>query len=346
MMTSPCEDCDRLQETLPEGNASVRPSFQQPTMYDHLSSFTKFKEDKALARKLRAKEDELLTFNKNFTSLEFDKTSGEILDKSEIRKHRYNLKKEDRFHRLPEIVEPEKLWKNQHDDVKLTNSLTSISRTPISCPVSRCGSTIGVTSLLSHFMRDHNEDLTVEFMNLYTNGRAILLFERDMWNFGENVCLGILSYGGIENKKSSRPALRGICKQNSFLSETFAHLENHLPILVMACKTSICSLLDDKELSKELIDREDQTKHILIIWLATVQTTKPIFCTITAFDKLMISSRSTIINVRSLDSPQKPEEFISNETNYLMLNHGELNILSEEGKESIRVEIKIQEFIE
>ncbi|XP_055841794.1 uncharacterized protein LOC129908967 [Episyrphus balteatus] len=199
-MSNPCEDCDRLQEVLPKGNASIRPPFQQPTMYDHLSSFSKFKEEKILSKQLKTKEEDLLKFNKNFTNLELDKKNDEILEKfstQDIAKFRCNLK-EGRFHQKMEKDEPEDLWKKQEHEVKAAASLTTILRTPVICPVSKCGRTIGVTSVLSHFLRDHNEDLTVECMNLYAEGRSLLLFDWDKFNFGENVCLGVLSYGGVE----------------------------------------------------------------------------------------------------------------------------------------------------
>lgn len=343
-MLNPCDDCDRLQETrFLKGNASIRPSFNQPTMYDHLTSFSKFKEHKNLTQQLSSKHaEQLWKCNRKFTNLDIEvKKTDQYFDKfskQDISKYCCELK-DGRFAKKSDEIDD--LW--QAPDTESKTAI--ILRTPVICPVSKCARTIGVTSVLSHFLRDHNEEeLKVECINLYAGGRSILLFDRNMFPFGENVCLGVLAYGGIEKKLDSQPALRGICKQNSFLSKPYTHLEHHLPVLLMICRTSMSAVLDDKSLAKTLMDPKDVKKHVLVIWLATVQTTKPIYSTITAFDKSMSSSRSTIINVRSLDSPQNPIDFMSKDTNYLMLNHGELNILSDGGKESIRLEIRIQEF--
>lgn len=87
----------------------------------------------------------------------------------------------------------------------------------------------------------------------------------------------------------------------------------------------------------------DKSKDILILWVATIPTTTKILATLTAFDHAMSSSRSTIVPILNLRNSQLPETFLSQESNYLMLNRGEINILSNNGQNSIELEIFIHE---
>lgn len=148
----------------------------------------------------------------------------------------------------------------------------------------------------------------------------------------------------IHNCSSDPPALRGICIHNAFLPKPHEHLDAHLPILIMACRTSWSALLEDKELETKITKLENVNQHLLVLWLVSVQSTKPIHCTLTAYDKTMTSSRSIIAQVRQLNESQNPSEFLVNDVNSLRLNCGEINMLSHNGNECIHLEVMINEY--
>lgn len=148
----------------------------------------------------------------------------------------------------------------------------------------------------------------------------------------------------LSNFSSDPPAQRGICIHNAFLPKPHEHLDAHLPILIMACRTSWSAMLEDKQLEARITKADNFHQHLLVIWLVSVQSTKPIHCTLTAYDKTMTSSRSIIAQVRQLNESQNPSEFLVNDTNSLRLNRGEINILSHDDNDCIHLEVMINEY--
>lgn len=112
----------------------------------------------------------------------------------------------------------------------------------------------------------------------------------------------------------------------------------------MACRTSWSAMLKDKQLEARITKPEDLNQHLLVIWLVSVQSTKPIHCTLTAYDRTMTSSRSVIAQVRQLNESQNPSEFLVNDTNSLRLSSGEINILSHDGNDCVHLEVMINEY--
>ena len=113
----------------------------------------------------------------------------------------------------------------------------------------------------------------------------------------------------------------------------------------MTCRTSWSALLDNKkDVERNIHNPNYISQELMVIWLASVQTVKPIHCTVTLYDKAMTSSRSAILKIRDLNDAQNPQEFMLKDTNYIRLSHGEINILSQQGNECIHMEIMINEY--
>lgn len=77
-----------------------------------------------------------------------------------------------------------------------SETLIQISRCPINCPVTLCQQTIGITSMLSHFIRDHKEN----FRDIDGQCRSVLVINENSFPFNQVVSLGILAYGGVCSK--------------------------------------------------------------------------------------------------------------------------------------------------
>lgn len=113
----------------------------------------------------------------------------------------------------------------------------------------------------------------------------------------------------------------------------------------MACRTSWSALLGSKEkLEGNIHNPNALTQELLVLWLASVQTVKPIHCTVTVYDKAMTTSRSAIMQIRDLNNNQNPQDFMLKETNCIRLSHGEINILSQQRVECIHMEIMVNEY--
>ncbi|XP_050331949.1 uncharacterized protein LOC126760394 [Bactrocera neohumeralis] len=365
-MANCCKDCDRLQPRS-SGSAPVRPEFQQPTMYDHFQNFQRFKMQKQEAQAIEKRKEELLKMNTNFTNWN-PSCSKEMFDQfstQDVALFRQQIRLAQNGERsiLESLTAPTEGGASSiggtatvagtgtgtgtsvgDKSLKKKDSLLTISRTPVQCPIGACGRTIGVTSVLSHYLRDHSEDFGVQCQEIYGGKRSVLIFDATTLDFRDNVCLGVLAYGGIKEKCSDPPAQRGICIHNAFLPKPHEHLDAHLPILIMACRTSWSAMLKDKQLETRITKPEDSNQHLLVIWLVSVQSTKPIHCTLTAYDRTMTSSRSVIAQVRQLNESQNPSEFLVNDANSLRLSNGEINILSHDGNDCVHLEVMINEY--
>lgn len=341
-----CSNCDRLQNKV-DGDASPRIKYVQPTMYDHMSNFVDFQNTRRYESDVKEHKKQLLTLHEKFTDLKLVQDNEEPtrnISTQNLLKFNKELKS-GAFHYEPQRTGPEDLWEQKNKAIKPSDSLTNISRSPIQCPVRKCNQTVGITSVLLHFLRDHVQDFPVECQEIFQGKQSLMLFKEEIFKHYENVCLGLLAYGGYLESPDSRPGICGICRPNSFLFGNNQCLINHLPIVIMGCKSSLSYLIEDKQLARELADPTDQSKDILVIWLATVETTCVMHCTITVFNTDMTISRSTIVEIRNFRDSQDPLEFLSDDTNYLMLSRAEIDLLSSGAKKQIKIEILVHDFM-
>lgn len=246
-------------------------------------------------------------------------------------------------------------------------TLLGICRSPVPCPIGTCRQMVGITGVLTHLLRDHSSTFgSDDIQEVYADQSSLMIvYERFFVRNDTNV-VGVLIYAGRKGAKE-RPAEMGLCRANSFLPERFAAFATHLPVLIMACRTVATSLLRQKEV--EVVDNvvevgadnkdyeEDDSDYadvedadedeILVIWLATVQTTRPLHCTITVFSNDLQTSRSCIVPVRNLKDSQDPREFLTTESSFLVLRSGELRLLQGDDPEgSFELEILLHEIVE
>ncbi|KAL9879595.1 uncharacterized protein ACN427_010376 isoform 2-T2 [Glossina fuscipes fuscipes] len=245
---------------------------------------------------------------------------------------------------MPDAIGSGKITRNQPTPNRCHHQLWALTRTPVQCPITACNRTIGITFVLSHYLRDHSDDFGVQCQEILSGKRTILIFKPGNLEFRENMCLGVLAYGGSGDERCDCPAERGLCMHNSFLPKPQENYDAHLAILIMGCRTSWMATLCNKELEEELINRKNVFQEMIVIWLASVQTTKAIYCTVTVYDKLMTSARSSIMRVRNLSDSQNPSVFWSTDANCIRLGRGEIEILSRGHTEDIRMEIMINEY--
>lgn len=209
-MASNCKDCDRLQ-VKPSGTGPPRPKFHQPTMYDHCANFQKFKQDKEDEEFFNHRKNELLKFDPNFTDFNLTrvltKEEFEQFSTQDIAQFRRQLRLGSRDRQLPLSLQENEKTDIKSDQESGTKSLSkkksvlALTRTPVQCPISVCNRTIGVTFVLSHFLRDHSEDFGVPCQEIYAGKRSVLIFDPNSLEFQENICLGVLAYGGELNER-------------------------------------------------------------------------------------------------------------------------------------------------
>lgn len=110
-------------------------------------------------------------------------------------------------------------------------------------------------------------------------------------------------------------------------------------------------------------EASDPKDDLLVIWLATMDITRPLHCTITVFKRDQMTSRCSIVmvsgklvsscyyteksffrKVRNLKSSQIASEFIPDDTDCLVLNRGELGMLEDDDESgNIHLELMVHE---
>ena len=176
-----CKCCNEHHDKCNKpGTAPDRTKQYHPSMYEHMHCFKTFKEQKELECQIKKAKEKIN--NEKFTDF-VARPNDEITDKTnDINKH------------LIGLVE---LKAN-----KLTESTNF--QNLIICPVTMCKQNFGITSILSHFLRDHKQHFSIDFQAVNEAQRVVLLFAENVLPFNETVCLGVLAYGGIDSRYASQ----------------------------------------------------------------------------------------------------------------------------------------------
>ena len=203
---------------------------------------------------------------------------------------------------------------------------------PFKCPLTNCRDNISTSLLLSHFLKAHqHEDDCVDCKEVQESEKTSLMVtvSSDFLERDKNVCLGILTYKMNIDQPHS----------NVLLSPAFENFENHLPILIMACRANYIKMYDEQA------DFIDSDADFLAVWLLAPETgaKQKLFATVTFHDEEFTKSQSSLINVRSASSSQDVQDFIDSETDFLTVNSGFLNDISSEGR--IFIEVSINEIL-
>lgn len=209
------------------------------------------------------------------------------------------------------------------------------TRRPIICPVTNCGHYLCATGMLEHFMQDE-----------YTSGNLIEILEKQETTaalnhnsllHGNNICIGVLLYGGKNEKQ--RPAMMGLSLPNSSYSTVLSKYKNHLPILIMACKTHLSAMISP-EMYKKQYTNENPERDILVFWLISMQTLKPMYAELTIENGC--TSKGLTVQIRNMVHEQSVEEFLNCDVNYLYLSAAEIRNLTD-STGNIVLKIKIHE---
>lgn len=247
-------------------------------------------------------------------------------------------------------------------------TLLDICRSPVPCPIGACRQMVGITGVLTHLLRDHSSTFgSDDIQELHADQSSLMIVYEQYFVRNDTSVVGVLIYGGRKGA-NERPADVGLCRANSFLPERFAAFATHLPVLIMACRTAATALLATRKVDSvaemggkgaedgnkvsdsdsDYADVEDaDADEILVFWLATVQTTRPLHCTITVFSNDLRTSRSCIVPVRDLKDSQDPRDFLPNESSCLVLRSGELKLLQgDDADGSFELEILLHEIVE
>lgn len=195
----------------------------------------------------------------------------------------------------------------------LENSLSA----PFKCALTSCNELISSSTLLVHFVKTHQRgDSSVEVKEIEENEKITLAVNSDYLKHDKNVCLGILAYN-LEDMKHS----------NALLPRDLAHIDRHMPILIMACRGNHLKMFDEE------INFIDLDVDFITIWLSMPETcsNRKLIATLTVHDEDFKKSLSTLVNVRNAKDSQEIREFMQKETDFLTIESGFLKQISSDG---------------
>ncbi|CAO1433320.1 unnamed protein product [Diamesa hyperborea] len=208
-------------------------------------------------------------------------------------------------------------------------SNTVCDAAPFKCPLSNCNELVGITSVLAHFIINHQQsEENVGFqMVLQDEKICMLVMMEEYIQFEKNICFGVLAYQTSQ--------LLTHC--NTLLPQFQRHYENHLPILIMGCRISYARI-ENSELETNLPKDTDS----IIIWLLSTEIFEEIFVTVTVYNEEENISISKQMRLRSIRDIQDPYQFIQHDVDYLRLK---VNLVKDMTVESgsIKIEVCINE---
>ncbi|XP_037959803.1 uncharacterized protein LOC119689127 [Teleopsis dalmanni] len=215
---------------------------------------------------------------------------------------------------------------------------------PIRCPLFGCKDSYFPDELLSHIFQKHTTDDAIErhgLTEIHNKQKVLLYFKETDLTVSRNVCVAFLLYDSIYKKGTMLPPFRSFGNGNTFLHSRHLKHKYHVPIMVMTSLMTWSDLLSPKSLKSKCKANEkcDQSLLLLVIWLTGGIINKPFSVTTTLFNKSMSHSKSTILTVVPIHETQKPCNFLRNTSNYLLLPKGELDILSNNGRHKVNIEL-------
>ena len=209
------------------------------------------------------------------------------------------------------------------------NMESNIRAAPFKCPLSNCKEFVGISSVLAHFIINHQQsDENVGFQMILEDEKlCMLVVMEEFIQFEKNICFGVLAYQTYQL----------VTHFNTLLPQFQRHYENHLPILIMGCRISNLH----KE-SSELVTNFPADTDNIIIWLLTTDIFNEIFVTVTVYNEEEDKSISKQMRLRSIRDIQDPYQFMQHDVDYLRLK---VNLVKDMTVESgsIKIEVCINE---
>lgn len=205
-------------------------------------------------------------------------------------------------------------------------NIQSCSTAPYRCIVSNCNDLLCSSTVLSHFLAIHQESDNVEFQEIQLNEKILMVasIHESFLLLNQNVCLGVL---GV------RLNMDGYC--NALLKDEYTRFSQHIPVLIMACRGNYGEMYSSSIY--------DSNNDYVCFWLVTpeLKNSRKLKAIISIHDEEQINSISSTMETRKIDNCQRVNEFIQNETNFLIVSAGMLqNIVNDH---SVFLEIILKE---
>lgn len=217
--------------------------------------------------------------------------------------------------------------------------LIDISRAPVICPQSECrNNLIGYSSILSHVLFEHPD---IQCIETFCENFITLELMHSSLEYTQSTITALLLYGGKD--KNHLPGSCGLTIENGFLLDRNIRYENHFPIYVMVCKTHYSALYGSNQFLQDKESPHESKEEILVAWLTAPEILKKLSATITFLNAEHTCSQSQVLKIRDFRKPQRPEEFLDKEVDFMWLKSNDLKLFGHGREDAIAMEISIHE---
>lgn len=221
--------------------------------------------------------------------------------------------------KLQEVKDIEQKEKERRDAAR------QLSRVPGSCPVGKCTEIIFPSNMMMHMLHKHKHSMDITTSEIFEHKPVVVCFNPTGYEYGNNYCVASLMYGGEKDRMETLPGLSYLSIPNTALINDHHKFDNHLPIMMMVCRSSWYAQLKDKQLERELVEMNAKKSGIYVFWLVAPVTARKLYYTLTVYDRYYLNSRSVVRSVRNYTHFQNPSDFLPYEDDYLVLRDSEVN---------------------
>lgn len=172
-----------------------------------------------------------------------------------------------------------------------------LPRSPVKCPVTACHQVFFSSEMCAHFLT--NKCRPTEKNEINVDEQVKLEANFSLLKFNENYCLGFFAYGGSKTETQPESAV-----PNSFLNLSTPKYLNHLPVVLLACRTHLLAI------SGQHVEESDPKADIFVLWFVTVPTTDPIYAEVQVANTCGSQKRKITLKVRSVVDTQDVWDFI------------------------------------
>ncbi|XP_016968195.1 uncharacterized protein LOC108036503 [Drosophila biarmipes] len=219
----------------------------------------------------------------------------------------------------------------------------------IKCGVSKClfescQRRVDSQLLLLHYLcdHDHKEASFPRCQPLLEGERVVLSLQPKTCEFRVNQVLGLLAYGGqLEQPFAMSRRPRKI--YNSFLPEQHSHLEAHIPLVVLICRTATHAALGDKTQLQNRRSPDSHKQDVFVLWLVTPSERMQLNATLCLCGRDAAATVATVVAVRKVSHSQDTEQFMAVDKDYWRLTYAEVEKLSNNFRDELHLEVSLTE---
>ncbi|XP_017066657.1 uncharacterized protein LOC108104851 [Drosophila eugracilis] len=296
----------------------------------------------ALENKLKTKfnlDDDLKMLNIKIEKLQVGVQQLEEQRKFQIlRKKQITQSNSDAIENAPQD-EPSSSSKDEDPEPKQLLIKCGVSK----CLFENCQRPVDSQLLLLHYLCDHNhKDASFkQCLPLIEGERVVLSFLLQSCEFRVNRVLGLLAYGGQIEQQFDLSSRHEV--YNTFLPEQHSHLESHIPVVVLVCRTAIHAALNAKKLAQNMRSLDSQKDDVFVFWLVTPSNRLHLNATLCLCGRDDAVRDSCVVRVRKVNQSQNTDYFMPVDGNYFRVMYADMDKISNNFRDELHLEVSLTE---